>query len=138
MYLLDTHVVSELRKNKPHGAVLAWIETVAEADLYLSVVTLAEIQNGIEKTRRQDSAKAAELESWLDQLSESFNILATDTAVWRAWAKLLFGKSDAPFDNALIAATAQVHKLTVVSRNAADFKQLGVPVLNPFKAVIRS
>ena len=69
MYLLDTNVVSELRKPRPHGGVLAWIEAVADADLHISVVTLGEIQAGIEITREQDPAKAAEIEAWADQVA---------------------------------------------------------------------
>lgn len=71
MYLLDTNVVSELRKNKPHGAVLAWIKSVPDASLYLPSVTIGEIQAGIELTREQDPEKAAELDRWLDQVAAS-------------------------------------------------------------------
>ena len=66
MYLLDTNVVSELRKPRPHGAVVAWLQSVPDAELYLSAVTLGEIQSGIELTRDQDAAKAAEIEAWAD------------------------------------------------------------------------
>ena len=135
MYLLDTNVVSELRKPRPHGAVLAWIQGVADANLHLSAVTIGEIQTGIEITRRQDAAKAAEIEAWLDQVAASFNVLPMDAIVFRQWARLMHGRSDTLYEDAMIAATAQVHGLAVVSRNVADMCVLDVPVLNPFTSV---
>jgi predicted nucleic acid-binding protein len=75
-FLLDTNVVSELRRPRPHGAVLAWLHSVDDADLHLASVTLGEIQAGIERTREQDPAKASEIERWLDQVSDIFNILS--------------------------------------------------------------
>ena len=75
MYLLDTNVVSELRKPKPHGGVLGWLESVDDTKLYLSAVTLGEIQAGVEMTRDQDAAKAAEIETWLEQVAASYNVL---------------------------------------------------------------
>jgi predicted nucleic acid-binding protein len=132
MYLLDTNVVSELRKPRPHGAVLAWIHAVDEADLHLSAVTLGEIQAGIELTRDQDLDKAKEIEQWLDQLAGAYNILPMDAAVFRQWAKLMHRQSDTLYEDAMIAATARVHRLTVVTRNVADFKSFGVKLLNPF------
>ncbi len=134
MYLLDTNVVSELRKPKPHGAVLAWLQARDDHQLNLAAVTVGEIQAGIEITREQDSAKAAELERWLDQVAASYNVLALDAAAFRAWAKLMHRKSDTLIEDAMIAAVATVHGLTVVTRNTADFKSFGVPVLNPFKS----
>ena len=135
MYLLDTNVVSELRKPRPHGAVLAWIQGVADANLHLSAVTIGEIQTGIEITRRQDAAKAAEIEAWLDHVAASINVLPVDAIVFRQWARLMHGRSDTLYEDAMIAATAQVHGLTVVSRNVADMRVLDVPVLNPFISV---
>ncbi|WP_333843937.1 type II toxin-antitoxin system VapC family toxin [Limnohabitans sp.] len=132
MYLLDTHVVSELRKPRPHGAVLAWITAVDDADLHLSAVTLGEIQAGIELTRDQNLDKAKEIERWLDQLAGAYNILPMDAAVFRQWAKLMHRQSDTLYEDAMIAATAHVHRLTVVTRNVADFKTFGVKLLNPF------
>jgi toxin FitB len=133
MYLLDTNVISELRKPRPHGAVLAWIQAVPEADLHLSAVTLGEIQAGIELTREQDAAKAAELEAWLEQLAAAHNVLPMDGVTFRIWARLMHRKSNTLYEDAMIAATAIRHQLTVVTRNVADFKTLQVRVLNPFK-----
>lgn len=133
-YLLDTNVVSELRKPRPHGAVVAWLESIDDAKLYLSAVTLGEVQAGIELTREQNPAKAAEIESWLDLLAAAYNVLPMDAEAFRAWARLMHRRSDTLYEDAMIAATAQVHGLTVASRNVADFKALGVEVFNPFAA----
>ena len=78
MYLLDTNVISALRKTRPHGAVLAWIGGVADADLYISAVTVGEIEAGVEMTRTQDKVKAAGIEAWLDQVAATYNILPMD------------------------------------------------------------
>lgn len=134
MYLLDTNVVSELRKPKPHGAVLAWLAAVEDTQLHISAVTIGEIQAGIELTREQDEAKALQMQSWLDMVAASYNVLPMGASAFRAWARLMHRKPDTVYEDAMIAATAQVHGLTVVTRNVADFKAFGVPLLNPFKA----
>lgn len=132
MYLLDTNVVSELRKPRPHGAVLAWLESIDDAQLYLSAVTVGEIQAGIEMTRMQDADKANEIEVWLDLVAGAYNVLPMGSETFRAWARLMHGKSDTLYEDAMIAATAKVHGLTVATRNVADFEALGVAVFNPF------
>ena len=133
MYLLDTNIVSELRKPRPQAAVISWLKGVDDSDLHISVVTLGEIQAGIEITREQDAAKAAEIEAWADQVAAAYNVLPMDAATFRQWAKLMHRQSNTVYEDAMIAATALVHKLTVVTRNVADFKRFGVPMLNPFR-----
>lgn len=131
-YLLDTNVVSELRKLRPHGGAVAWLESLGDAQLYVSAVTLGEIQAGIELTREQDAQKALEIEAWLDLLAGSYNILPMDAAIFRVWARLMHRKSDTLYEDGMIAATAVVHGLTVATRNVADFNALGLEVFNPF------
>jgi predicted nucleic acid-binding protein len=135
MYLLDTNVVSELRKPRPHGAVVAWLQTTADADLHLSAVTLGEIQAGIELTREQDATKASEIEAWADLVAASYNVLPMDGEKFRTWARLMHRKSDTLYEDAMIAATAIVHKLTIVTRNVADFAHFDVHLLNPFETM---
>jgi predicted nucleic acid-binding protein len=132
MYLLDTNVVSELRRARPHGAVLAWLKTVSDENLHLSAVTIGELHAGIEITREQDRDKAVEIEAWLEQVAESYNILSMDARTFRSWARLMHRRSDHLIEDAMIAATAAVHNLTVVTRNMRDFRTLGVRTLNPF------
>ena len=133
MYLLDTNVVSELRKPKPHGAVVAWLRDLDDTQLHLSAVTIGEIQAGIELTREQDQVKAQDIEAWLDLVASSYNVLPMDAAAFRAWALLMHRKSDTVCEDAMIAATAKSHGLTVATRNVADFKIFGVSLVNPFK-----
>ena len=132
MYLLDTNVVSEFRRPRPHGAVLAWICAVDDADLNISTVTMGEIQTGIERTREQDAAKAAKIEFWADQVANTYNVLPMTAKVFRLWAKLMHRQSDTVSEDAMIAATAIVNKLAVVTRNVNDFERFGVKIINPF------
>ncbi|WP_018413286.1 type II toxin-antitoxin system VapC family toxin [Methyloversatilis thermotolerans] len=132
MYLLDTNVVSELRRPRPHGGVVAWLQSIDDARLFLSAVTVGEIQAGIELTREQDAIKAAEIEAWLDQVASAYNVLPMDAAAFRRWAVLMHRKSETLYEDAMIAATALANGLTVASRNVADFKALGVEVFDPF------
>ena len=132
MYLLDTNVVSELRRIKPHGGVVNWIQSIDDSELFISAVTLAEIQAGIEITKEQDPAKAREIETWLDQVADTFQVLPMDGGVFRRWARLMHRASDTLYEDAMIAATALTHNLKVVTRNVADFKSFGVALLNPF------
>ena len=132
MYLLDTNVVSELRRHRPHPAVRSWIAAVPAEQLFISAVTVGEIQAGIELTREQDEDKAGELEVWLDRVEASYDVLPMDAAVFRAWARMMHGRSDTIAEDAMIAATAAVKGLTVVTRNVRDFDRLGAVLLNPF------
>lgn len=132
-YLLDTNVVSELRKPKPHGGVLAWLNELQETQIYLSAVTISELQTGVELTRAQDPHKAAQIEAWIDLLEESFQVLPMDALCFRQWARLMSGRPDNLLEDIMIAATARVHDLAVATRNEKDFTSLGVQILNPFK-----
>ncbi len=132
MYLLDTNVVSELRKTRPHGGLLAWLTGVPEDSVQISVVTLGELQAGVERTRLQDPTKAAEIEAWLDGVADWDRVLPMDGLVFREWARLMAGSPVQLAQDAMIAATARVHGLTVVTRNVRDFKSFDVPLLDPF------
>lgn len=137
MFLLDTNVVSELRKagtGRAHPAVVAWAEGADPAALFLSVVVVLEIERGVLTTERRDPAQGAVLRAWLErQVLPAFEerILPVDAAVARRCAALHVPDPRSDRD-ALIAATALVHGLTVVTRNVADFSATGVRLLDPF------
>ena len=133
MFLLDTNIVSESRKPKPHGGVMAWLAAQESATLHISAMTIGELQRGIELTRAQDATRAEEIETWLEQVIYSGQVLPMDAAVCREWARLMHGRSNTLAEDAFIAATAIVHRLTVATRNVRDFKALGVKTLNPFE-----
>jgi hypothetical protein len=135
MYLLDTNIISELRKPKPHGAVLEWYKNIADEDLYISAVSIGEIQAGIELTREQDKKKAESLELWLQDISNAHNILPMTGATFILWAKLMHTLSNTVREDAMIAATAIEKKLTVVTRNTKDFRRFKITLLNPFDAL---
>ena len=134
MYLLDTNVVSELRKPRPDQAVLNWLKSVPDADLFLPAVVLGELQRGVEQLRARDPERAALVEQWVDQLASSYEVVAMDARVFREWARLVERRPGQLVVDAMIAATAAVHGLTVVSRNVRDFERLGASVLNPFSS----
>ncbi|MDX1654105.1 MAG: type II toxin-antitoxin system VapC family toxin [Candidatus Competibacteraceae bacterium] len=138
MYLLDTNVVSELRKvraNRADARVAAWADRARAAELFISVITVQELEIGVLRAERRDSAQGAMLRTWLErQVLPAFaeRILAVDTAVARLSAG--FHVPDPrPVRDTLIAATALVHGMTVVTRNTADFASTGVPLLNPWE-----
>jgi toxin FitB len=135
VYLIDTNVVSELRKPRPHPLVIAWLRGVSNRDLFLSAVTVGELQAGVEVTRRQDESKAQEIEAWVDQIAGTWNVLPMEVKAFRQWARLMHGRPNKLIEDAMIAATAYIHGLTVVTRNVRDFVSLGVPTLDPFAPV---
>jgi predicted nucleic acid-binding protein len=132
VYLLDTNVVSELRKPRPHQGVVAWVQNASEENLHLSALTVGEIQAGIEITRDQDAPKAQEIEAWLDSIAETYNVIPVDAHIFRRWAQLMHRRPDHHLEDALIAATALVRGLSVVTRNVDGFKPFGVTLINPF------
>lgn len=132
-YLLDTNVVSELRKHKPHGAVISWLGQLSDEQIFISAVTMGELQAGIERTRQQDVKKAQEIELWADQLVLSYSILPMDSQCFREYARLMHQQPQQLVEDAMIAATARVHGLIVATRNEKDFGRLGIQFVNPFK-----
>ena len=132
-YLIDTNVVSEVRKPKPHGAAVAWLHSLELGQAFFSAVTFGEIQRGVELTRRQDPVKANEIEAWAAQLERASQVLSMDAACFREYARLMHDRSDTLSEDAMMAATARVHGLTVSTRNERDFAHFDVAVLNPFK-----
>ncbi len=132
-YLLDTNIISELRKSRPHGAVVAWIKEIPEPALFVAAITIGEIQAGIEITRGRDRVKAEEIETWLNQLVEAQQVIPADAAIFRRWARLMHGRPDHHLEDALIAATALDHDLTIATRNTKDFMSFGVRLVNPFQ-----
>jgi len=132
IYLLDNNVVSELRKSRPHGAVVAWRRSVPLHQIAVPAIVVAEIQAGIEITRLQDRAKADELDYWLDGVMSYYTILPADGIIYREWARLMHGRSDILAADAMIAATARVLRLIVATRNVKDFKSFNVELFNPF------
>ena len=135
MFLLDTNVVSELRKTQADPAVVAWARSVPAYKLYISAITLLEIETGILRLERRDPGQAATLRNWLEvHVMAAFagRVLSVDGAVARRCARLHVPNRSNECD-ALIAATALVHDLTVVTRNTRDFAFSGAPVLNPWE-----
>ena len=132
MYLLDTNVISELRRPRPHAAVVAWLSGTTDEEVFIAAASFGELQAGVEMTRRQDPEKAAAIEGWIDLVAASYGIIPMDEVIFRRWARLMHRRSDDLIEDAMIAATALVRNMTVVTRNLRDFEQFGVPTLNPF------
>ncbi|MFM9863853.1 MAG: type II toxin-antitoxin system VapC family toxin [Micropepsaceae bacterium] len=132
-FLLDTNVVSELRRARPHGGVINWLSTLQPDEIFVSAVTFGEMQRGVEAARRADADKAREIEVWMEGISGSFQVLAMDRDMFREHARLMQRQSKAHTEDAMIAATARIRSLTVATRNAADFRAFSVPCFNPFE-----
>jgi len=137
-YLLDTCVISEIIRRRPHAGVVKWLENCDESDLYLSVLTIGEIRKGI--ARLEDGDRKVSIQRWLDNdLANRFEgrILPVDVAVATTWGRMQAeaesrGES-MPTVDGLLAATAMVHNLALVTRNEKDFSHSGVRIINPWK-----
>ena len=133
-YLLDTNIISEIHKPRPHGGVVAWFDGLRDEQVCLSAVTLFELQEGIERTRRQDPTKAVALEAWVYELESSSIVLPMTGRCFRETARMMVGKQGELFYDVMIAATARMHGLIVATRNERDFRHLGVEMINPFRS----
>jgi predicted nucleic acid-binding protein len=134
-YLIDTNIIFEIRKGRRCDPNVArWYEKNEDASLYLSVLVIGEIQSGIEKVRTKDTAKANALEQWLITVDKAFGerILPVDRAVAHEWGRLKVHRS-LPVVDGLLAATAKIHRMTLVTRNTADIADVDVSMLNPFE-----
>jgi predicted nucleic acid-binding protein len=134
-YLLDTNVISETRKTRPHPRVMALMSAAEASNLFLSVLTLGELRKGVAIRRRSDQDIADRLGAWVDDLEANFadRLLPVDAAVAQRWGEVSADRSR-PMIDTLIAATALVHGLTLVTRNTADVRGLAVPVIDPWVA----
>lgn len=134
-FLLDTNVLSELRKRSPQAAVRAWFESVSAEELYLSVLVLGEIRRGIERLRRRDPPQAEVFEDWLAALRAEFadRLLPVSSDIAEAWGRIGAG-DPLPTIDSLLAATALVHELTFVTRDTGALAGTGVRLLDPWRA----
>ena len=132
MYLLDTNIISELRKPKPHGAVLAWFVTNPLSTTRISAVSFYELQTGAERTRQQDPPKAEELDRWIREVEQSVIVVPLGIIEARMTAHLMKNLSQDLLTDAMIAATAIANGLTVATRNTRDFERFSVTLVNPF------
>ncbi|NGN66150.1 type II toxin-antitoxin system VapC family toxin [Streptomyces sp. A7024] len=132
-FLVDTNVFSELRRRKPDSRVVAWVRSTPGGSLFTSTLVVGEIRKGIENVRRRDERQAARLESWLEELRRGYadRLLPVTADVAERWGR--FSSPDPlPVVDGLLAATAAVHGLTLVTRNVKDVGRTGVPCLDPF------
>ncbi len=132
MWLVDTNVVSELRRKHPSQKVENWLRSIPPDSICVSVVTLGEIQLGIEKLRGREPERATALDGWLDSLAAQYNVIELDAAMWRLWAKLIHKQDQSLYEDALIAATALTRGFCVVTRDVGDFARWDVRIFDPF------
>lgn len=133
-YLLDTNVISELRKgDRAKPSVVAWFAGVADEEIFLSVLTIGEIRRGVESVRRRDPDSAAALDSWLARLSEAHRdrIVPVDRPIAEEWGRMSV-PDPLPVVDGLLAATARISGLTLVTRNTGDVEDTGIELLDPF------
>lgn len=135
-YLIDTNIISEVRKGKRCDPnVASWYEKIEDASLYLSVLVIGEIRKGIERIRLKDPVQATAIENWLVAVDKAFGerILPVDRAVANEWGRLTASRP-LPVIDGLLAATAKIHRMTLVTRNTAEIADLDVHILNPFES----
>ena len=134
MFLLDTDVLSGLRKASPDSSAVAWLRAVAPGDLYLSVITIMEIERGVGLKRKADAPFAVKLDQWLrttiEEYSDRIIPLGQEIALRSGKIQAMLGRNDV---DTIIAATAQEHGFTVVTRNVRHFAPIGIPILDPFE-----
>jgi len=137
-FLVDTNVISEVRKPNGNPNVRAWLASVKGVDLYVSVLVVGEIRLGIERLRRRDPAQASVYQTWLEELQHDYadRILPITTEIAEEWGRLN-APNPVPVIDGLMAATAKVQGLTLVSRNTTDLARTGVHVFNPFESPVR-
>jgi toxin FitB len=138
-YLLDTNVISELRKRHPDLNVVAWYDTVPSAELFISVLSIGEIRLGIERLRKKDPAQADHLENWLQGLRATYqdHIVGIDVAAAEEWGRLS-ARDPLPVIDGLLAASAKIRGWTLVTRDTADLARSTVMLLNPFERLAAS
>jgi hypothetical protein len=133
MHLLDTSIVSELRKARPHGAVSAWFRFHRLQELFLPSIALYEMQGGVELTRNQDPQRAETISHWIDQIATKIQVLPLDAFSARLAAKFMHGKMPQLTGDAMIAAIAVTNRLVVATRNTKDFNKFPVAQIDPFQ-----
>jgi toxin FitB len=139
-YLIDTNIISEVRKGRRCDPNVAnWYDSIDDTQLYLSVLVLGEIRKGVERARRSDASAAIALEKWLDAVTNTFGsrVLPIDQAVADEWGRMSAGRTVSTID-ALLAATAKIHRMTLATRNVADVADLGANIVNPFQPAASS
>ncbi|MBB5752989.1 type II toxin-antitoxin system VapC family toxin [Prosthecomicrobium pneumaticum] len=134
-FLLDTNIVSELRKSRPHPGVAAFVDGLDEDAMYVSALTMGELRKGAVSKMRTDAAMGESLRQWINEVEMLFRdrILSVDASVADQWGRLAAGRSR-PIIDTLIAATAMVHGMTLVTRNVADVRDTGVALVDPWSA----
>ena len=133
-FLLDTNVISETRRRRPDPNVIAWLESTAQQDLFVSVLTLGELAQGVARHRRKDAAAAASLDHWLTGIRELFadHVIPIDTETAMVWGRLN-AERPLPVIDSLLAATALAHGHTLVTRNVKDVEGTGVSFVDPWE-----
>ena len=132
-YLLDTNIVSETRKRKPHGAVVAWLVACGRTRYFYQRLRLANCRRELSRRGSRIQIRRAAIEAWVDELGTSATVLPMDGRCFREMARMMAARQADLLYDAMIAATARLHGLTVATRNEKDFKHLGAEIINPFK-----